>query len=145
MTTDSISKPPVWFWVVSVIALLWNLMGVSAYLADAYTSVEQLEQMSQEMRELYEGRPAWATAAFAIAVFAGTVGSIAFLLRKKWAKMLLLLSVLGAIILNIHTFFLSNAMEVMGANAVIMPIVVIVFGIYLVFFAKKGIQKGWLS
>ncbi|TXN36714.1 hypothetical protein FVB32_00035 [Flagellimonas hymeniacidonis] len=145
MTTDSISKPPVWFWVVSVIALLWNLMGVSAYLADAYTSVEQLEQMSQEIRELYEGRPAWATAGFAIAVFAGAIGSIALLLRKKWARPLLILSVLGSIILNIHTFFLSNALEVMGANIVIMPIVVIVFGIYLIFFAKKGIQKGWLS
>ncbi|MEO9510816.1 MAG: hypothetical protein ABJN84_00465 [Flavobacteriaceae bacterium] len=139
------NKPPVWFWVVSVIALLWNLMGVSAYLADAYTSIEQLEQMSQEMRELYEGRPAWATAAFAIAVFAGSIGSIALLLRKKWARPLLLLSVLGAIIINIHTFFLSNAMEVMGINSVIMPIVVIVFGIYLVFFAKKSIQNGWLS
>ncbi len=145
MTTDSISKPPVWFWVVSVIALLWNLMGVSAYLADAYTSVEQLEQMSQEIRELYEGRPAWATAGFAIAVFAGAIGSIALLLRKKWARPLLILSVLGSIVLNIHTFFLSNALEVMGANIVIMPIVVIVFGIYLIFFAKKGIQKGWLN
>ncbi|WP_396590384.1 hypothetical protein [Allomuricauda sp. R78024] len=145
MTTDSINKPPVWFWVVSVIALLWNLMGVSAYLADAYTSIEQLEQMSQEIRELYEGRPAWATAGFAIAVFAGAIGSISLLLRKKWARPLLILSVLGSIVLNIHTFFLSNALEVMGANIVIMPIVVIVFGIYLIFFAKKGIQKGWLS
>nr|WP_298931385.1 hypothetical protein [uncultured Allomuricauda sp.] len=145
MTADSINKPPVWFWVVSVIALLWNLMGVSAYLADAYTSIEQLEQMSQEIRELYEGRPAWATAGFAIAVFAGAIGSISLLLRKKWARPLLILSVLGSIVLNIHTFFLSNALEVMGANIVIMPIVVIVFGIYLIFFAKKGIQKGWLS
>lgn len=145
MTTDSIHKPPVWFWVVSVIALLWNLMGVSAYLADAYTSIEQLEQMSQEIRELYEGRPAWATAGFAIAVFAGAIGSLALLLRKKWARPLLLLSVLGSVVLNVHTFFLSNALEVMGSNIVIMPIVVIVFGIYLVFFAKKGIQKGWLS
>ncbi|UII80493.1 hypothetical protein [Flagellimonas sp. CMM7] len=145
MTTDSIHKSPVWFWVVSVIALLWNLMGLSAYLADAYTSIEQLEQMSQEVRELYEGRPAWATAGFAIAVFAGTIGSIGLLLRKKWARPLLLLSVLGSIVLNIHTFFLSTALEVMGSNIVIMPIVVIVFGIYLVFFAKKGIQKGWLS
>lgn len=145
MTTDSLNKPPVWFWVVSVIALLWNLMGVSAYLADAFTSIEQLEQMSQEMRELYEGRPAWATAAFAIAVFTGTIGSIALLLRKKWARPLLLVSVLGAILINIHTFFMSNALEVMGTNSVIMPIVVIVFGIYLVFFAKKGVQRGWLS
>lgn len=145
MTADSINKPPVWFWVVSVIALLWNLMGVSAYLADAYTSIEQLEQMSQEIRELYEGRPAWATAGFAIAVFAGAIGSISLLLRKKWARPLLILSVLGSIVLNIHTFFLSNALEVMGANIVIMPIVVIVFGIYLIFFAKKGIQKGWLG
>ena len=93
MTTSV--KPPVWFWVVSIIALVWNLMGVAAYLMDAYMSIEQLEAMSQEMRELYEGRPAWVTAAFAIAVFAGFIGSIGLLLRKKWAKRCLFFPLLG--------------------------------------------------
>ena len=97
-------KPPVWFWVVSVIALLWNLMGVSAYLFDAFISVERLGAMDPELRELYEGRPAWVTAAFALAVFGGFIGSIGLLLRKKWAKPLFKLSLGAVLIQNVYTF-----------------------------------------
>jgi len=142
--TDS-NKPPIWFWVVSVIALLWNLMGVAAYLGDAYTSIEQLEQMTQEQRALFEGRPAWVTAAFAIAVFSGALGSIALLIRKKWAKLLLILSFIAALAQFIYNTFMTNTVEVMGNQAIIFPILVLGFGLYLIFFAKKGIQKKWLG
>ena len=143
MTTSV--KPPVWFWVVSVIAVLWNLMGVAAYLGDAYTTIEQLEQMTQEQRALFEGRPAWVTAAFAIAVFAGAIGSIALLLRKKWAKPLLMLSLIAALAQFVYNTFMTNTIEVMGNQAIIFPILVLGFGLYLILFAKKGIQKGWLA
>ena len=95
MSADSTNKPPVWFWVVSVLALIWNIIGVMSYLAQAYTSVEDLEKMTQAQRELFESQPAWVTGAFAIAVFGGTLGCIALLLRKKWAKPILIISLLG--------------------------------------------------
>lgn len=138
-------KPPVWFWVVSVIALLWNLMGVSAYLFDAFISVEQLEAMAPELRELYEGRPAWVTAAFALAVFGGFIGSIGLLLRKKWAKPLFMLSLVAVLAQNVYTFFMSNTLDAMGTQTAIMPIFVILISIYLVYFSKRGIEKNWLS
>ena len=83
--TNSV-KPPIWFWLVSVIALLWNLMGVFNYLNQAYNQEALLEAMDQAQREVFEGIPAWATAAFAIAVFAGAIGSIGLLIRKKWVN-----------------------------------------------------------
>ncbi|MDT0608348.1 hypothetical protein [Croceitalea rosinachiae] len=145
MTNTSI-KPPIWFWVVSVIALLWNLMGVFNYLVQAYLPIEQLEAMSQAERELYEGQPAWATGAFAIAVFTGTIGCIALLIRKKWARPILVLSLISSIALFSYTLFISNTIEVYGiVHAIVMPILVILIGIYLVFFAKKGIINGWLK
>lgn len=76
-------KPPVWFWVVSVIALLWNLLGVMNYLNQAFNQVALMEAMDQAQREVFEGIPAWATAAFAIAVFSGTLASIGLLVRKN--------------------------------------------------------------
>ncbi|MFD2585473.1 hypothetical protein ACFSQJ_00950 [Croceitalea marina] len=145
MTTEVIKKPPTWFWVVSVIALLWNLMGVGSYLMDAYVSIEQLEAMSQEMRELYEGRPAWVTACFAVAVFGGTLASIALLLRKKWARPVFIISLIAAIAQFTHWLFMTNSVEVYGTGVYIMPILVIAFGVYLVLFAKKGIANGWLK
>ena len=142
--TDS-NKPPVWFWVVSVLALLWNIMGVLSYLSQAYMSIEELEQMTQAQRELFEGQPAWVTAAFAIAVFGGTLGCIALLLRKKWAKPVFVVSLLGILAQFTYGLFLSNTIEVYGNQAIFMPIIIIVVGVLLILFAKKGIQKGWLS
>lgn len=143
--TNSTLKPPTWFWVVSVIALLWNLMGVFSYLTQAYTSIEQLEAMSQAERALFEGQPAWVTGAFAIAVFGGTLASIALLLRKKWAKSVFILSFIAAIAQFIHWLFMTNSMEVYGVQVYVMPILVVILGIYEIFFAKQGIQKGWLQ
>nr|WP_299488985.1 hypothetical protein [uncultured Allomuricauda sp.] len=145
MTADSTNKPPVWFWVVSVLALIWNIIGVMSYLAQAYTSIEDLESMTQAQRELFEAQPAWVTGAFAIAVFGGTLGCIALLLRKKWAKPVLIVSLLGVLAQFVYGLFLSNTIEVYGNQAIIFPIIIIVVGVLLVLLAKKGIQKGWLT
>ncbi|RYC50287.1 hypothetical protein [Flagellimonas olearia] len=137
-------KPPIWFWVVSGIALLWNLSGVFNYLNQAFNQQAILESINQAQREVFEGIPAWATAAFALAVFSGTIGSIGLLLRKKWAKPLFIISLVTAVAQFIHWLFVSNAVEAFGPSTYTMPIIVVIIGTYLIFFSKIGIQKGWL-
>lgn len=138
-------KPPVWFWVVSVIALLWNLVGLLNYLNQAFNKVALLDAMDQGQREAFESIPAWATAAFAIAVFSGTLGCIGLLVRKKWARPLFIISLVAAMAQFIHWLFISNAVEAFGPTTYAMPILVVLIGIYLIFFSKKGIDKGWLT
>ncbi|PRX53150.1 hypothetical protein [Flagellimonas meridianipacifica] len=139
------AKPPIWFWVVSIVALLWNAMGVFNYLNQAYNKEAMLEGLEQAQREVFEGIPAWATAAFAIAVFSGILGSIALLIRKKWAKPLFTISLIAAVAQFVNWLFLSNTVEAFGPSAYVMPLIVVIIGFYLIFFSKKGIQKGWLS
>ncbi len=144
MTTTN--KPNTWFWVIGILALIWNLLGVFAYLAEAYMSDEILSALPAEQQALYAERPAWVTAAFAIAVFAGALGCIAMLIRKKLAASLFILSLLAVIAQQIYAFFLSNTMEVMGgASAMGMPIMIIVVAIFLVWYARRATTKGWLS
>ncbi|MCR9265880.1 MAG: hypothetical protein NXH86_17130 [Flavobacteriaceae bacterium] len=138
-------KPPIWFWVVSSIALLWNLSGVFNYLNQAFNQQAILESINQAQREVFEGIPAWATAAFALAVFSGTIGSIGLLLRKKWAKPLFIISLIMAVAQFIHWLFVSNAVEAFGPSTYTMPIIVVIIGLYLIFFSKIGTQKGWLK
>ncbi len=145
MTTETRIKPPTWFWVVSVLALLWNLSGVVAYLSQAYMGVEDLEKMSQAERLLFESRPVWVTGAFALAVWGGALGCIALLLRKKWAVPILAISLVGILAQMSYVFFISNSFEVYGPGAMVMPIMVIVIGIVLVFFARKASAKQWLN
>ena len=119
MTTSV--KPPVWFWVVSVIALLWNVMGVFNYLNQAYNQQEILESLNQAQREVFEGIPAWATACFALAVFSGTIASIGLFLRKKWARPVFVFSWVAATAQFIHWLFISNAVEAFGPSTYGMP------------------------
>jgi hypothetical protein len=139
------NKPPIWFWIVSALALLWNLAGVMAYLGQAYMSIETLEQMSQAERLLYESQPAWVTGAFAVAVWGGALGCIALMLKKKWAKPVFIISLIGILAQMSHSFFISNNFEVYGPGAMIMPIMVLIIGIALVLLANTAIKKGWLS
>lgn len=138
-------KPPVWFWAVSVIALLWNLVGLLNYLNQAFNKVALLDALEKAQREAFESIPAWATAAFAIAVFSGTLGCIGLLVRKKWARPLFIISLVAAVAQFTHWLFISNAVEAFGPATYAMPILVILIGIYLIFFSKKGIDKGWLT
>lgn len=145
MTVKSIEKPPVWFWIISIVALLWNLMGVIAYLQQAFMTEEALAVLSEPERLLLETRPAWATAAFALAVWGGLLGCIALLLRKKWARPVLLISLIGILVQMIHSFFISNNLEVYGPGEISMPILIILIGVGLVFFARISTKKLWLG
>jgi hypothetical protein len=145
MTNISTNKPPLWFWIVGIIAFIWNLMGVMAYLSQAFMTDAELAALPEAEQALYINFPAWATAAFAIAVFGGALASIALLLRKKIAKTLFIISFLGIIVQMIYNFFISEAMDVYGPGGMIMPIMIIFIGIYLIMFSNKSISKNWIS
>ena len=143
--TENIQKPPAWYWVVAAVALVWNLLGVLAYLTQVTMGPEIMEALPSEQRELYENTPVWATAAFAIAVWGGALGSLALLLRKNWADILLMASLAGIIVQNINSFFLTNSWEVFGPGGAVMPVLVIIYAIYMITLAKKAKANGWTS
>lgn len=137
-------KTPIWFWIISVIALLWNLMGVMAYLAQAYMTDELLKAMPEADQNFYNNIPAWVTAVFAIAVFSGTLGCIALLLKKKWAIILFIISLLTVLAQQFYNFFIQDFVELTGQR-VYMPICIVVFGVFLIWFSKYASNKGWIS
>lgn len=146
MNVKLATKPPVWFWIVSVLALLWNLMGVMAYLGQAYMTEDMKAEYTSEQLVLIESTPAWVTAAFAIAVWGGLLGCIALLLRKKWAKPVLMLSLIAVLIQMAYSFFMTNAAEVYGqVQGVITPLIVIIIAVILVQFARIAEKRTWIS
>lgn len=138
------SVPKMFYWI-SGAALVWNLLGVAAYIGQVTMSPENLAALPEAQRALYENLPAWVTSAFAIAVNAGALGCLLLVLRKALALPVLVVSLVAVLVQMYHSFFMSNAMEVMGAAAVIGPAFVIIIGIYLVWFANDAKSKGWIN
>jgi len=145
MSTNLKTKPPIWFWIVSALALVWNIAGVYNYLLQAYMSADDLQAMPESYQQLLEAQPAWYTASFATAVFVGALGCLLLLLRKKWAYQLLIVSLIGVLIQQAYTFFFSNTFDVVGNNAMYLPIFIVIIGFLLVFFARASTDKEWLS
>ena len=138
--TNSLNKPPIWFWIVSVLALVWNGLGVMAYLGRAFATNEMIAALPEEQQaEFLIEYPAWYTAAFALAVFCGALGCVALLIKKSWAYILFLISALGAIIQ--HAYLFMNVEDM----SLVMPILVIVVCLFLIWFAKNAISKNWIN
>ena len=142
--TKKNDKPTSAFWIISVLALLWNIMGVAAYLGQAYMTDEVLKALSEGEQAYYENVPAWVTAAFAIAVFAGAFGCVGLLMRKKWATILFVISIIAVIAQSTYNLFIQKFMEV-PLQHMIWSIVVIVIAIFLVWFSSNATKKGWIS
>lgn len=142
MTTST--KPATWFWIVSVIALLWNLMGVIAYIMHVTMTPEALNALPEQERALYTDVPVWATAAFAVAVWGSTLGCILLLIRRKLATPVLVISFIAILIQMIHSLFISNSIAVYGPGGMVMPIMVVAIGFYLIIFSRQATSKGWL-
>ncbi len=143
--TESKNKPTTSFWIIGIVALIWNLMGVYEYLKIAYMTAEELFALPPEEQVLYENIPAWVTAAFALAVFGGSLGCILLLLRKKLATLVFIISFVSILAQMTYNLLMSKVMEVYGPVGFIMPVMVIAVGAFLVWYSRKTQAQGILS
>lgn len=140
------NKPSIVFWIIGVITLIWNAMGVVNYLNQTFKTEASQNKFSTDQLALLDSLPAWMTALFAIAVFAGTIGCIALLMRKKIAVTLLLISFLAATVQQLYWIFGTNAAEVFSESLpYLIPILVIVVAAFLAWYSKDQKGKGVLS
>ena len=144
--TESSGKtsPPVWFWVISIIALLWYLMDMSAFFMRVLMTDDVIKAMPENQQHLYRNMPLLVNIVFAGEVFGGALGCVGLLLRKKWALPLFVVSILGVFSQTFHVYFLSDAISIMGTPAVVMPLLAILIGIGMIVLAKSAISKGRL-
>lgn len=143
--TSTMNKPATWYLIVCGIALVWNLMGVMAYVAQMTMSPEAMQALPENERMLYENTPSWATGAFALAVWGGTLGSMFLLLRRKLATPVLIISLVGIAVQMFHSFFMSKSIEVYGPGGMVMPVMIAVIAVYLVWLSKKATANGWMK
>ena len=137
-------KTPIHLWVIGILALLWNLIGAFDYTATQLRLESYMSKFPPEQLEYFYGFPAWMDAAWAIAVWASLLGSIALLLRKSWAVGLFSAAILGLFVSTIYNFVLMNGAKVMGDTGVTFTVVIWVIAVLLLVYARAMDNKGVL-
>jgi hypothetical protein len=100
--------------------------------------------MDENQRRLVASTPAWVTGVYAVAVFSGLAGALGLVLRRRWATALLVLSLVAATLQFGWVILFSDALQLLGGSAAILPIAIMLVAALLVAFARSADRSGWL-
>ncbi|MBT3785040.1 hypothetical protein HOF92_08685 [bacterium] len=141
---EKIRGIPWGFWVFTVVALIWNFMGVMNFLMQL--NPEVVSKFPEPALAIIKDRPIWATGGFAISVFGGTIGCLLLLMKKSAAFHLFVASLLGTILTMVHTIGIANKTSGFGVPQVSMMIIMpLVVASLLIWYAKWTEKKGWIN
>lgn len=137
-------KTPWHLWVVGILSAFWNAGGAFDYLATKLRLDFYMSNFTQLQLDYFYSLPAWFTIFWALGVWGSFLGSIALLLRKRWAVPLFAISLLGLIVTSIYSLFFSNGMEIMGTGGTIFSAVIFVILVLLLIYARRMSARGVL-
>ena len=127
------------FWAIGAVALIFNGLGCMNFLSQM--NAETVAAMPESYRVIVEARPAWATGAFAIAVFGGALGGLLLLVRRSGAYYVFIASLLGAVGAQIPVLGMAD----FPFEAMIGGLMQLVVGSCLIWYSKRAERKGWIS
>ena len=140
------SRPGMTYWIIAGVALVWNLIGIFMFYLQVTATPEALAEYYTDAEVAFiVNTPAWATGAYAIAVFAGALGCVLLLLRKALAIPAFIVSLVGILLQNFYSFALGDGIEIWGTSGMILPAIVILIAVGLIAFASSARRQGWLG
>jgi hypothetical protein len=138
-------KPPVWFYVVAVVALLWNLAGLLAVVGDLQLSAADVAALTSEQQALHAARPLWSVIGSVVAVAAGTLGCVLLLMRKRWSILLFGLSLAGVVVQDLGIFVVAGAAKTGDLTPVVLQSLVLFIAVGLLVLARRADARAWLA
>lgn len=143
---NTTTKPNTAFWIIAVVALLWNLIGVYFWLYEYFLMTDEIRTtLPPEQVEIMANTPSWSMYVYGFAVFSGLLASVLLLMRKKLAVGVFMLSLIAVLILQLYWIFAMEVVEKMGPQSLIMPLIIIAAAIFEYFYSKGAARNGWLG
>ncbi|MDC9723375.1 MAG: hypothetical protein PSN34_11495 [Urechidicola sp.] len=143
--TNTRNKPNVWFWIIGVIALIWNLLGVDGFRGQAMMSERFKTMYTEEQLEVFSNLPSWYIVIFGIAVITSALACIMMLLKKKIAVGLFQLGLLAVLIQTTYNLFVNEGRYAYGPFEYSMLVLIPVVAVLLLLYSKNALKKDWLS
>jgi hypothetical protein len=132
---------PAHLWVVGIVTLAFNAMGIVSYLT---TKLGMLAEMglTPEQIAFMESYPAWISAFWALGVWGAFAGSVLVLLRSKWAVAAMAVATVGLVGTTLGNYVVLDVPAAMQAPA--LDVTIWVVTLFLLFYARRMAQAGVL-
>jgi hypothetical protein len=138
-------KTPWWFWLVALLATLWNSGGVMDFTMTHTRNEAYMAAYTEAQRAYFYGYPLWASAVWAMGVFGAFLGAILLFFRSRFAFHAFIISLTGMVLSFSYQFFSEAPDDLynfanMAFTAAIWLVAVLLLW-YSVAMQKRGILR----
>lgn len=140
-------RTPAHLWIIGLLALLWNLVGVTDYVmmrtrnADYFRAVMPDLDLATALGYM-DAMPLFASAGWALGVWGAIAGTLLLLARRRHAVSAYLVSLLGALVAFAHQF--AGPAPPPGMDDSMVPAIVTIIAIALLLYARAMRARGVL-
>ena len=145
--TTALLKTPWHIWLIGVIALLFNSIGVFDFVMSMARGAQYQASagMTPDQIAHYQAMPGWMTLIWAVGVFGALLASILLLLRRRLALPVFVLSLAAFLVSLLYTYVLTDGGAVMGQQMAITSAVIagllVFFSWYSRFMTVRGVLR----
>ena len=136
MTGRAIRTP--WhFWLVGVIAVLFNSIGVFDFVMAMTQGASYMASVGMTPAQIahYLEMPIWMTAVWAIGVWGAMLGSVLLLLRQRLAYVVFAVSLTAFLVSLVYTYVLTDGGQIMGRSMATTSVVIAALLLFFMWYS----------
>jgi hypothetical protein len=140
------TKPPIRFWIVTILLVLWEAMGCYACYRQWRLGAAAMGSVDDWSLRYYAALPAWYNIVYAVATFGGLLGGLALLLRERRAAIAFWIAFVGIVVMFGYAFAATDLIAHKGLGQVLpFPAFIVAVGAFSIWFADLAAKRGWLK
>ncbi len=144
--TNAPMKAPWHIWLVGLIALLFNSVGVFDFVMSMLQGAKYQASagMTPDQIAHYQQMPSWMMVVWAVGVFGAFLASILLMLRRKQASLVFIVSLAAFLVSLLYTYVLTNGGAVMGQQMAITSAVIAGLLVFFSWYSRDMARRGVL-
>jgi hypothetical protein len=136
-------KPGILFWIIGVLALLWNGFGLLDLVMTMTNNEAYLADYPQELLAYWRDMPFWRDILWIVGVGTAVIAAILFLLRNKLAAPLYAVAPVSMVIGLAHDAA-AGGIALMGTGGLFGSLVILAVSTALWWYARRQAKRGVL-
>lgn len=134
-------RTPWHVWVIGVLTLMFNAMGIVSYLTTKLKMLDQMGLTPEQVAFMY-AYPAWVSAFWALGVWGAFAGSVLVLARSRWAFAAMVVAMIGLVGTTLGNYVILDVPPAMQAPA--LDVAIWAVTVFLLFYTRRMAQAGVL-